>query len=276
MSGENKMDIEIIQNVVEEFTKRLQLPESRYDFVVTSNAETVELLINVDGAVGCSLSIGNGSIKVIYNNDYDSDEYIAIQFITPVSLIYYLSVFFYKTVLEVTTLTFNDLLSVVLLDDITDWKSLVFSLCENIGMMCDIQEGPDVEDCVIIEGMKLHFSGFINLITINDVEIKLEDHEYTTVVEAMFKCVEYVANILDVADNIFVIDEEPENVMEMEDEMGGPAGGPGGGDVDIDMDMEMGGEETGMGEEPEPVETVENEDFTEPQGAVITMDDLIE
>lgn len=269
------MDIEIINDVVTEFTKRLQLPESRYDFIVTSNAETVELLINVDGVVASSLSIGNGSIKVIYNNDYDSDEYVAIQFITPVSLIYYLSVFFYKTVLEVTTLTFNELLSVVLLEDVYDWKTLVYGLCENIGMMCNIQEGPYEEDCVIIEGMKLHFSGFINQVTINDVEIKLEDHEYTTVVEAMFKCVEYVANILDVADNLFVVEEEPENVMEGQMEEGSPA--PSGGmDMDVDMDMDMGGgEDMGM-EEPEPVETMENEDFSEPQGAVITVDDLIE
>lgn len=271
------MDIEIINDVVTEFTKRLQLPESRYDFIVTSNAETVELLINVDGAVASSLSIGNGSIKVIYNNDYDSDEYVAIQFITPVSLIYYLSVFFYKTVLEVTTLTFNELLSVVLLEDVYDWKSLVYGLCENIGMMCDIQEGPYEEDCVIIEGMKLHFSGFINQVTINDVEIKLEDHEYTTVVEAMFKCVEYVANILDVADNMFVVEEEPVNVMEGEMTEDMPPAPSGGGDMDMDIDMDMGGD-MGMeeGEEPEPVETVENEDFTEPQGPVITVDDLIE
>lgn len=270
------MDIEIINDVVTEFTKRLQLPESRYNFIVTSNAETVELLINVDGAVASSLSIGNGSIKVIYNNDYDSDEYIAIQFITPVSLIYYLSVFFYKTVLEVTTLTFNELLSVVLLEDVYDWKSLVYGLCENIGMMCDIQEGPYEEDCVIIEGMKLHFSGFINQVTINDVEIKLEDHEYTTVVEAMFKCVEYVANILDVADNMFVVEEEPVNVMEGEMTEDMPSAPSGGGDMDIDVDMDMGdmGGEEAM-EEPEPVEPMENEDFTEPQGPVITMDDLL-
>ena len=269
------MDIETIQNVVEEFTKRVQLPESRYDFVVTSNSETVELLINVDGSVGCSLSIGNGSIRVIYNNDYDSDEYLSIQFITPVTLIYYLSVFFYKTVLEVTTLTFNELLSVVLLEDIDDWKTLVFAICENLSMQCEILEGPHEEDCVMIEGMKLHFSGFINLITINDIEIKLEDHEYTTVVEAMFKCVEYVANILDVADNLFVVNEEPDNVIEgeIEEPNEGPSGGPG--DMDIDMNMDMGGEEP-MPEEAEPVETVENETFEEPQGPVITVDDLIE
>ncbi len=267
------MDIETIQSVTEEFTKRLQLPESRYDFVITSNTETVELLINVDGSVACSLSIGNGSIKVIYNNNYNSDEYVAIQFITPVTLIYYLSVFFYKTVLEVITLTFNELLSVVLLEDIYDWKTLVYAICENLNMQCEILEGPHEEDCVMIEGMKLHFSGFINLITIDSIEIKLEDHEYTTVVEAMFKCVEYVANIMDVADNMFSIEEEPDNVVEGEfEENDDPSGGM---NMDMDVDMDMGGEDMGP-EEPESVETVENETFEEPQGAVITVDDLIE
>lgn len=271
------MDIETIENVCKEFTKRLQLPESRYDFIITSNTETVELIINVDNEVATSLSIGNGSIKVLYNNDYNSDEYLAITFLTPVSLLYYLCVFFYKTVLEITELSFNELLSVILLDDVYDWKTLVFSLCENLGINATISESPYEEDIVDIEGMALHFSGFLGLITINDVEIKLADKEYTTVVEAMFKCVEYVANVMDLADNLFIVPEESDNVMEgqMEDETGAPSGGMGG-DMDIDMDMDMGGDNVMEGEEPEPVEPMENETFEEPQGAVVTMDDLIE
>ena len=59
-----------------------------------------------------------------------------------------------------------------------------------------------------------------------------------------------------------------------EDEMGGMPSGGGDMDIDVDMDMgDMGGEEAM--EEPEPVEPMENEDFTEPQGPVITMDDLL-
>ena len=160
-------------------------------------------------------------------------QHILIHFVEIIEFVrYYLSVFFYKTVLEVTTLTFNELLSVVLLEDINDWKDLVYALCENLSLQCDISENPHEEDYVTIEGMKLHFSGFINQITINDIEIKLPDHEYTTVVEAMFKCVEYVANILDVADNMFVVEEPEDNVMEGEmgeDEMGGEEAGDEGG-----------------------------------------------
>ena len=87
--------------------------------------------------------------------------------------------------------------------------------------------------------------------------------------------IEYIANIMDVADDFLFIDEEEENVMEgetLEEEQ--PGGMPsGGGDMDVDVDVDMGEE---GGEEPAPVEPMENETFEEPQGAVVTMDDLIE
>lgn len=268
------MDIEIINDVVTEFTKRLQIPESRYDFIITSNTETVELIINVDDSVKCSLSIGNGSLKCLYNDEYNSDEYISIQFLTPITLLYYLLVFFYKTVLEVSELDFNELLSIILLENVVDWKTLVLALCENVNLSCEIFDNPHEEEYVEIEGMKLHFAGYVNRIVMNDIEINLKDHQYTTVVEAMFKCVEYVANIMDVADNLFNVEEEQDNLTEMiEETEGGPAGG---GSMNIDMDMgDM--PENDMGpEEPEPVEPMPNEDFAEPQGPVVEVEDLIE
>ena len=49
------MTIDNINDVVTEFTKRLQLPESKYKFMVTSSNEVVELVITVEDDVKSSL-----------------------------------------------------------------------------------------------------------------------------------------------------------------------------------------------------------------------------
>ena len=87
----------------------------------------------------------------------------------------------------------------------------------------------------------------------------------------MFKCVEYIANIMNVADDLFKVEEEEPIEEDNVTEEGGTSMG-GGGDMDIDVDMEM--PEEG-GEEPAPVEPMETETFEEPQGPVVTMDDLL-
>lgn len=261
------MTIDDIQRLTEEFVKRLQLPEAKYSFSVANSSEFVELIIYVDDVVNSSLSIGNGTIKVLYSDDYDSDKYVSLSFLTPISLMYYLCIFFFVATKDVSTLTFNDLLQIILLDDITDWKSLAYALAENLNLSCDIGDGT-----VDIEGTEIRYIPYLHKIVLSDIEIPLEDGEYTTVVEGIFKSVEYIANIMDVADDFLFIDVEEENVMEgemMEDEEGIPAGG-----MDIDMDIDM-SEENGT-EEPAPVEPMENETFEEPQGPVVTMDDLIE
>ena len=60
------MTIDNINDVVTEFTKRLQLPESKYKFMVTSSNEVVELVISVEDDVKSSLKITNGNINEIH------------------------------------------------------------------------------------------------------------------------------------------------------------------------------------------------------------------
>ena len=265
------MTIDTIQVVVDEFVKRLQLPESRYSFAVNNNNDTVELIIFVDEEARCALGIGNGTLRVVYDDRYDSDKYSVQKFITPVMLLYYLGMFFVISISEVSTMNFNDLLSVVLMNEIYDWKTLLQGLSENLGMDFS-NEG----DFVTINGVDVHYSSFTNTIRIDTQEIKLEDDTYTHVVEAMFKTVEYIANIMGVADNLFSEENysEESNLLEEGGEETFEGSGPGGNfDVDIDMTE---GEESNVVESPEPVEPMENETFEEPQSPVVTVNDLIE
>ena len=264
------MTIDNVLEVVQEFTKRLQLPESRYSFAINNSNEVVELIIFVDGYVKCTLSIGNGTLRVIYDDQYESDRYVSQKFLTPISLVYYLCVFFYNSVSDVSDMDFNDLLSVIFLTEVYDWKTLVEGIAENLGM--DYTED---ERSAFVNGIEIRYNGFLNKIVIDNTEIMLEESTYTAVVEAMFRCVEYVANVLDMADKLFADDnysEEPEEEGAEEKESGSSGGSS---EMDIDMDIDVGDETGGEPAEVAPVEPMENETFEEPQEPVVTVEDVV-
>ncbi len=249
--------------------KRLQLPEARYSFALNGSNTAVELIIFMDGIMACTLSIGNGTMRVLYDDRYESDKYSVINFLTPISMLYYLCVFFYKAVSfdnENVDLDFNNILSVVLLNEIYDWKTLVQGLSDNLGM-----EYFDNDKFVTVEGIEIHYNGFTNIIKIDTQKITLDNPSYTFVVEAMFKTVEYVANVMDMADDLFNIEEEEENNL-IEEEEGEESEGGSSAPMDMDMDIDV---DVGGGEEAEPVPAVENETFEEPQGTVVTPEEVI-
>ena len=259
------MTIDNILTVTEEFTKRLQLPESKYGFIVTSSNEIVELVITVEGTAKMSLKITNGNISVLYTDSYSADKYVALEFQTPITFLYQISVLFFTAVKDVAQINFNELLSIILLEEVYDWKSLLYGLSENLNLSCEIVD----DKFVRIEGVEIHYSGFENSLRIDDTEIELEKTEYTYIVEAMFKCVEYVANIMDVSDNLFQVEEEVEESNVMEEAPGEE------GEMNVDMDVDMSMPEPVENNEPAPVEPIETETFEEPQGPVVTMDDLL-
>ena len=263
------MTIDNILDVVTEFTNRLQLPESKYKFIVTSSNELVELVIMVEDTVKSSLKISNGNVSVLYTDEYNSDKYVAMDFLTPVSLLYLLCILFYAAIHECIQLDFNELLSVVLLEEVYDWKTLVYGLAENLGIPVTIED-----NYVTLDQCELHYNTYINQIRIDNTEIDLEGRSYTDIVEAMFKCVEYVANLMGVADTLFMAEAVEEEEVPEGEEDNVTEGGFSGGDMDIDMDVDMGGGEEAGGE-AEPVEPMETETFEEPQGPVVTMDDLL-
>lgn len=264
------MTIDNVQTTVTEFVKRLQLPESKYSFAINSGNDSIELIINVDNVLACSISISNGSLKMIYDNEYGALDYVAQNFLTPITLLYQLCIIFYATIKNVTDFDFNDLLSVVLMNEIYDWKTLVQGISENLNLPFR-----KFDNYVTVNDVPIHYSGFTNTIKIDNTEIKLEDSNYTSVVEAMFKCVEYVANLMDSADNLFEVPEQEENnLLEEEEENDENVPSESGSDFNFDMDIDM-NEEEPTGEESEPVEPMENETFEEPQGPVITPDDVI-
>ncbi len=267
------MTIDNISTVVDEFTKRLQLPESLYKFTVTTTNDNVELIISIEDKIRCALNITNGNIKVIYADDYHADDYIALEFMTPITLLYQLCILFYAAIKDIAQIDFNKMLSIIFLEDVYDWRTLVYGIAENVGLETELKD-----DYVVIDDVEIHYSGYLNKIQIDNAEVTIQGTEYTDIVEAMFKCVEYVANVMDVANNLFMPEETGEGEFAEEDNVTESGGMPMNGeemDVDVDINgMPVDEEEPAEGG-AEPVEPMENEDFTEPQGPVVTMDDLL-
>ena len=258
------MTVDEIMGVLDQFSKRLSVPESRYKFVTTSNNEIVEFALFVDDELKCSLKISGGDIKVLYADEYKADNYASMEYNSSIGLLYYLCVLFYAQVKDVVSMDLEQLLGVLLFEDVTDWKTLAFALCENMGMKAEI-----VNDSYLdVEGVELHYNSFTNEIRIGTTPVLLSDDKYMTLMRAVFDCVEYIAVQLGVENLMFNVPQEEEtednNVIE---------GGQGGGDTNIDVDVEApaeGGE--GAAEDVEPMET---ETFEKPQGDVVTMDDLL-
>jgi hypothetical protein len=259
------MTIDNIETTIYEFIKRLQLPESEYSFGVNCNNDVIEFMIFNNTKLAFSASISNGSIRVIYDNNYGSIDYLSLKFLTPITLLYYLCIFFFSAVHESFDLNFNDVLSIILLNEIYDWKSLIQGLSDNLGLSFK-----RIDNYVCVNDIPIRYNNFTNTIKINDTEIKIKKSDYCSIVEDMFKCVEYIANLMDSADNLFLVEEEINNLLE-EDENDDVEDNS---DFDFDVDVDM--TETAESENaPEPVKPVENETFEEPQEAVITPEDVI-
>lgn len=257
------MTIDDIQNVVNEFVKRFQLPESDYSFSVKNSESSVELIIQVNNVVRTSLSITNGSIRVIYSDNYSADNYQMLKFLTPVTLVYYLCVFFYIAL--DSEIEFNQMLSILFFNDIYDWRTLVQGISENLGMSYFDDDG-----FVTVDDVPLNYNGFLNQITLDTQVLKLQDSQYLTIVKAIFECVEYIANLSDLADKLFFAESyEEDNIIEEESEGEGV-------DIDIDMGdrMDFGGGSEDE-ESLEPVPPMDNETFEEPQSPVVEVEDII-
>jgi len=268
------MTIDTIKTTVEEFIKRLQLPEAKYSFKTNTSSESIEFMILVNGKLKNSLLLTNGSLKVIYDDKYGSLDYISQDFLTPISLVYYLCIFFFTAVSEISDMDFNDLLSIIFMNEIYDWKTLTQGISENLGLTYK-----KIDNYVTVNDIPIHYVSFTNTIKIDTTEIKLEDSDYCSIVEAIFKCVEYVANLMDVSDNLFTGVEESttSNLLEEEGEENdkgeeGSMGDSSGGDFNMDIDIN----ESDSEGSPEPVETTENQTFEEPQSAVVEVEDLLE
>lgn len=267
------MEIQDIQRVIETFIERLQLPESNYSLTTNTDNTFVEFNIALGDELQYCLSIDNGSLRVLYGKDYTSETYYTQTFNSPISLLYQLCVIFFVAVGKQSEMTFNDLLTVILLDEITNWKELAVALAENLGLQAHTENNK-----VIIEGVTITYDDWIGRITFGENEFEIDKDGYTNLVEAIFSIVEYLANINDKADSLFdesnnVIEEPEPPVEDDEPQMNIPAGDfeePNmGGLSDVDMDSLLEDDE-----DTEPVEPVENTDFSEPIGPVITPDDV--
>lgn len=255
------MDFDNVKRTVDEFTKRLQIPNS--DFSVTENGgeDSCELTVLIDNQIILNLSISSGIIKVVYTNDYESLDYEAQEFDCTVDLIYYLTVFVFSVLLknssEEVEYTFNDFLSLVLSSTITDWKSLVEALCVNLGILCSVED-----DFVMIGDMTMVYNPFTHEASLDDMVFPLDGNNYIQVVKGIFLIVSYIAVLMQKDGSMFEIDKNIENLKEADEAI---ENGDTDFDMDVDMDFDMDMGNNDMGPEP-PVEIQEEPEEEEDMG----------
>ena len=264
------MVIEDIQRVVTEFIKRVQLPESNYTLSQNTDNNFIEFKIAIDDKLYYCLSIDNGSLRVLYSDGYTSDKYYTQTFTSPIMLLYELCIIFYSAICNTVEMTFNDLLTVVLLNEITNWKELVVALAENLGISAHTEN-----DVAVIDDLTIEYNESIGRLSFGSNEFELEQDSYTSLVEGIFSVVEYVANLQDKADSLFSSNNE--NIIEddktiPEEDMDANLSID---DSDIDSEAMDDLIEGGEGEEIPDVDSVpasDMETFEAPQEAVITPD----
>lgn len=266
------MEIQDIQRVLDTFIQRVELPESAYNITTNSDNTFIEFNISIGDELQYCLSIDNGSLRVLYGDDYTSQNYLKQTFTSPITLLYELCIIFYSAIHDISDMEFNDLLSVLLVNEITNWKELACALSENLGIDCHTEN-----DTVVIGDVNITYDNWFRKLQFGENEITIEENTYTALVEATFKVVEYVANILGRADALFdetnVIEEEIEPIPEEPEENMSV-----GSDIDVDVDMDVPDMDSLIEDdfdETESVEPMDNIDFSEPQGAVITPQDVM-
>lgn len=254
------MKVDDILRVVESVQERTQLPGRNYDILVSSDDVSVEMELVSENEPQYSILITSDTIRVLYAVDYDSDKYEKIKYYDSIDLLYYLSIFLFMTISLTMEITFNQLLSFLLLNEVNNWKDLILAICENINLNAEI-----TEDGVEVEGITIAYNDDTHTFFYDENKFVMEDISYTSFVRAVFAIVSYIAGVMDIADTLFDVEEIEEEIPEMsdEDEEEGPIGGMGGGAPD-DFEDNFG---------PPPVDTMDMETFEEPTEAVVTPDD---
>lgn len=276
------MTTDDIKRVVEKFITYLQLPESPYTLTESDSSDEVEMQIAKGEELLAAVSITNGSVSILYNGDYDDNKFFKHDFQSPIYLLYIISVVYYSTVCKEISISFDDLMTIVIGEEITNWKDLTVNLAKAVMLNAEA----DMDD-VLLENKKLSYDDYNGKIEYGSLEFQIEPYSYTQLIEAIFLIVEYVATIKETQDSLFT-DEAKDNLIEEEQESEEDVGMGGGSFSPPPMD-DFGGDDIigdgDFGDEgaPEPVtpedalDSPVDMDFSMPDGMDQEgMDSLIE
>lgn len=227
------MIIDDIKRTCDNFVKYLQLPNSPYTILESDSSDEIEIQICKGDKLLTAITITLGTVKILFNGEFDEEKFFTKSFNSPIYLLYILLIVYYTVVGENVDLSFNDLLTIVLDDEITNWKDLAISLSNKCMLDCE----SDMLE-VIIEDKKLSYDEGTGIITYGSLEFPIDSSSYTQLVESVFLIIEYIATVKDTQDS-FLSEESEEKLIEEENENNEEESFPMGGG----MDMPLGGDD---------------------------------
>lgn len=243
------MTFDDVERIATHFVNLLQFPNSDYDIQSYSSNETVEIQISENHDLKFDCVVTNGTVRVLFNTEYEEESLYVKEFDTPIYMLYILSIVYYKSIQSVSDITFLDVMSVILQTEITNWKELVSALADSVWIDNHIEN-----ESVFLNDTEITFDDWSGVVTFGTQKWKLDADSFTQIVEMCFSLVEYVAVLEEKDCNLFLEPSVMENPMdeaidESNDRPNSPNGEPSMEFDDFD----------------EPNEVIEpNDDFEEP------------
>lgn len=255
------MTIEDVKRVVAHFVKSVQLPSSYYSISINETSSSVEIQIVDKAGLYYDLVLTASSVHVLYNTEYKQENLFTEVYEDTVHLLSILSTIFYMAIAEAVNLTYLDFMAIVLGGGTSDWQEFVCTLAKAFG----IQAEP-VQGAVLLNGELL--SREPNKLTYQDIDYPIETDSFSACINMTFLVIEYVANLLDTQDSLFIEHEEPKDMPVDDRGMDDDETYSDDHDIDLSIDMDT-------PPEPDDSSTYQTPDFSIPEGAV-TDEDITE
>ena len=205
------MDGEDISRICNKFCELLKFSSDAYSVNCIETSDVCEIQISAGELLTCSIVVSPKSISILYNGEYDEEKLYTLYFSSSVMLLYYFSVIYYVQITnnQEIGIGYLDLLSILLFDDVDNWRSLFCALCKSIGL------GYDETEAGFSVG-KYRVSYVDGLLKCNGVELRVDEYSVSKFSEAIFNVVEYLATLFTKQD-ITIEDNDTFEMMPSED-----------------------------------------------------------
>ena len=204
------MDGDSVSRICNKFCELLKFSSDADSVNCIETSDICEVQISSGDLLTCSIIVSPKSMSILYNGEYDEEKLYTLYFSSSVMLLYYLSVVYYVQITsnQEVGIGYLDLLSILLFNDVDNWRSLFCALCKSIGL------GYDETDAGFSVG-RYKISYIDGLLKCNGVEVRVDEYSVSKFSEAIFNVVEYLATLFSKQDDLYKnIDlEDPDKVQ---------------------------------------------------------------
>lgn len=198
-----------VERITTHFVNLLQFPNSDYEIHSYSSNDTVEIQISENHDLKFDCVVTNGTVRVLFNTEYEEESLYTKEFDTPIYLLFILSIVYYKAIQSVSDITFLDVLSVIFQAEITNWKELVSAIADCVWIDNHIEN-----KSVFLNDTEIKYDDWNGVVEFGTQKWRIDTDSFSQLVEMCFSLVEYVAVLEEKECNLFLEPSIMENPME--------------------------------------------------------------